>query len=296
MDGTKPKFRNYLKWSDEGRSSVWLYLIAVILGYLGLQWGSIPLLLLLGRFMGDPATEPIALEFTFAGQLIVVLLIVKFLLGRPSWSVALPSWPPRWADYGVGMAIWWAAMALFYLALIPFGRLTFQGWSSFSGAGLLLFLVTIVGVVIQTGAEEIYFRGLLAQATRRITKWIPVVLVVQALFFAQLHGGNVKAWGGGIAAMTPYFATAIALGWAASRSGSVLMPMGMHFANNSAIFLFVSTKGDVVKTSTPFVAQQPSIAIGITEAIIQAIIVIVVVEFIARRRVANAESGENRAA
>jgi uncharacterized protein len=244
MDGAKPKFRDYLKWSDEGRSSVWLYLIAVILGYLGLQLGSIPVFLVLGRFLGEAAaTGFVAVEYTFAGVIVVVLLVVKFLLGRPSWSVALPSWPPRWADYGVGMAIWWAAMTPFYLALILFGRLTFQCWSSFSGEGLLLFLVMIVGVAIQTGAEEIYFCGLLAQVTRRITKWIPVVLVVQALFFAHLHGGNVKAWGGGIAAMTPYFATAMALGCATWRSGSLMMPMGMHFANNSTLFLLVSTKG-----------------------------------------------------
>jgi uncharacterized protein len=238
----------------------------------------------------------VALEYSFAGVVIVVLLIARFLLGRPGWSVALPSWPPRWADYGVGMAIWWAGMAVIYLALIPLGRLTFHGWSSLAGAGLLLALATIVGVAIQTAAEELYFRGLLAQATRRITKWIPVVIGVQALLFAQLHAGNIEGWGGGIPAMAPYFATAVALGWTAWRSGSLMMPMGMHFANNVVLFLLVSTSGDVVKASTPFVARQPSVVLGIGEAFLQAVIVIVLVEIMARRRAAKAESGEISAA
>jgi membrane protease YdiL (CAAX protease family) len=283
----KPRLSNYLEWSDEGRSAIWRHLVAVVVGYLGLQWGSIPLLLLVQRYMGDPTTEPIALEFTFAGMIIVVLLLVKFLLGRPSWSVALPSWPPRLADYAVGIGVWWVGMAAMYLALvIPFGRLTYRGWESYSGTALVLSLLTIVGVAIQTGAEELYFRGLFAQATRRITRLIPVVIGVQALFFAQLHAGNVKAWGGGFTAMLPYIATAVALGWAAWRSGSLMMPMGMHFANNIALYLLVSTEGDVTKLATPFVAQTPEPARAIAEAIGQAVIVIVAVELIARRRAA----------
>jgi membrane protease YdiL (CAAX protease family) len=159
----------------------------------------------------------------------------------------------------------------------------------------VLSLLTIAGVAIQTAAEELYFRGLFAQATRRITKLVPLVIGVQAVFFAQLHAGNVKAWGGGLTAMIPYIAVAVAFGWAAWRSGSLVMPMGMHFANNIALYLLVSTEGDVTKLATPFVAQTPEPARAIAEAIGQAVIVIVAVEFIARRRAAKAGSGEDGA-
>lgn len=285
MKATEPVFRHYLDWSQQGRSAIWLYLIAIVIGYLGLQWGSIPTMILAGSYINDPLIGPLVLELSFVGLVASVLLVTKFLLGRPSWSVAIPAMPPRWRDYAIGMLIWWAGMLLMYLLLVvPFGRITFHGWDAFAIKMLPLIAAIIIAVMVQTAAEELFFRGLVMQATRRITRWIFVVITVQALWFAQLHAGNVSAWGGGYLAMTPYFATAVALGYAAWRSESLIMPMGMHFANNIVLFLLVRTEGDVTLLATPFVAQTPEPWRAIAEAAGQALIVIVAVEWLARRR------------
>jgi membrane protease YdiL (CAAX protease family) len=276
--------RHYLDWSGKGRCSIWLYFLAVILGYLGLQWGSIPVLLLAGDHINDRLFGPALLELSFAGFIVTVLLTVRLILGRPAWSVGVPAWPPRWIDYLAGMLMWWAGMLLMYLIfVIPFGRVSFQGWGVFSGALIPYLAAITVGVMVQTAAEELFFRGLLMQATRRATAWLPAVIGVQALWFAHLHAGNVSAWGGGYMAMLPYFATALALGWAAWRSGSLLLPMGMHFANNIALFVLVKTEGDVVEASTPFIAQAASPASASVQAIGQALMMIALIEYLHKR-------------
>ena len=37
------------------------------------------------------------------------------------------------------------------------------------------------------------------------------------------------------------------------------MTMGLHFANNAFLVLFVNTKGDALQTVTPFIAETPTI-------------------------------------
>ena len=86
----------------------------------------------------------------------------------------MPSWPPRLADFGLGIAIQWALMAAMYATfLLPFGKITYQGWNLDIVSTLPLLLATLIGLFIQTGFEELYFRGLLQQATRRIAKCAP---------------------------------------------------------------------------------------------------------------------------
>lgn len=284
--------RHYLEWSDRGRSAIWRQVVAVVLGFSAWVIGSAPAVALLGRLINDPRTGAAAFEYTFVVGFLAVPLIVWLLLGRPAWSVALPSWPPRLADYGLGIAIRWAVMIVMYgVLLAPAGRLTYRGWGGALAGGAPLLLATVVGFAVQTGFEELYFRGLVAQATRRITKWAPAVIGVQALFFAQLHAGNVEAWGHGVLSMTPYFLAALTFAWAAWRTGSLLMSMGLHFANNAFLVLFVNTRGDVIQSAAPFVVETPDVAHAIVFAVGQAVLTIAAIELSTRKRSTRAPVG-----
>src|SRR5271166_1859351 len=83
------------------------------------------------------------------------------------------------------------------------------------------------------------FRGLIAQFTRRIVNSVTLVVLVQALIFGALHVGNVRAWGGSPLGMAPYVLAVAAWGWAAWRTGSLLVPAALHFANNAGNVLAV---------------------------------------------------------
>src|SRR5271166_2617412 len=83
------------------------------------------------------------------------------------------------------------------------------------------------------------FRGLIAQFTRRIVNSVTLVVLVQALIFGALDVGNVRAWGGSPLGMVPYVLAVAAWGWAAWRTGSLLVPAALHFANNAGNVLAV---------------------------------------------------------
>jgi len=186
----KTPIQNYLEWSHEGKSAIWRYVLAVVLGILAFMVGS-----MVSIFIFDPLNinileDPVAFYYTFVIGFVAVPLIVRFLLGRPAYSVALPSWPPNLRDYGLGILIQWMAMSIAYIALVD---VSYLGFEPITAGVILKLILALVGIFITTTFEEMYFRGLLIQATWRVTKWLPVVFGVQAYFFAQLHLGNMDS-------------------------------------------------------------------------------------------------------
>jgi membrane protease YdiL (CAAX protease family) len=285
MTTAMPTYRaSYLDWAKLGRASPLLYLLAVVLGFIGWEFGSIPALMLMSS---DPAQQRVQFQFSFILPALIVLLLVRLLLGRPAWTVALPAWPPRWRDYLVAIGIGWGVMLALLLAILAFMpgfELSFRGWGGMLSGGAPLVLMLCAGFMIQTAFEELYFRGLLMQAVRRLTRWMPVVLVVQAYVFASLHAGNLQGFAASYLTMVPYFLAALYLGWVAWRTGSLIMPMGLHFANNGWNALFINTKGDVIVTAAPFIGPPIPLHGFIGYALAQAVLVCCVVEWLMRRR------------
>ena len=283
----KAPIRNYLDWSEKGRSAIWRYVLALILGFVIWTMGST---LIIGWIFAplniDVNANPVWFYYTFTAGFIGVPLLVWLLLGRPAYSVALPSWPSNLRDYGLGVLFQWIGMAVMYILAVD---VSYRGFEHVSSTIILTVIAALIGVFIQTGFEEFYFRGLIAQATRRVINWLPVVLVVQALFFASLHTGNVTSPGETIWKWILYMTPALTWGWIAWRTGSLVMPMAMHFGNNAFLQLFIGTKGDVVEGIAPFVAT-PSVDNPVFHMVITtvgvSIITIILVEVITRRRAA----------
>lgn len=276
---------HYLDWSDQGRPAIWRYLVVVVLGFVIWVMGSVPEVAPLGRFIKDPISSTLVLQYSFVVGFVAIPLLTWLVLGRPWFSVALPAWPPKVRELLLGIGIQWAAMIVLYLVLVvPSGRLSFRGWDAQFLSRLPLLALAVVGFLIQTGFEELYFRGLLEQATRRVITWAPIVIGLQAAFFAQLHAGNVTAWGGGIGAMIPYFCAALALGWAAWRTGALSMSIGLHMGNNMFLTFVVATQGDVIGETAPFVAMTPEPWRAWLFAGGQLLLIVAAVEFFARGR------------
>lgn len=247
---------NYLYWSDKGKAAIWRYVLAVIFGFVIWMWGSaIPTLLVFQPLNIDINANPVAFYYTFIAGFIGVPLLVWLILRRPVYSVALPSWPSNLRDFGLGILIQWIAMTITYILAVD---VSYRGFESITAGVILTVIAALAGIFIQTSFEEMYFRGLVAQATRRVTKWLPVVLGVQALFFASLHTGNLESAGDTVSKWLLYLAPALTWGWIAWRSGSLVLPMAMHFGNNAFLQLFIATKGDVVEGIAPFLATPPA--------------------------------------
>ena len=111
------------------------------------------------------------------------------------------------------------------------------------GIWLALLPLTVLGVAVQTLAEEVLFRGYLLQqlAARFRARWIWFVL--PALAFGALH---LDPAGMGVAALAVAgFATLFGLVAAdlTVRSGGIGLAWGLHFANNLVGLGVMATQG-----------------------------------------------------
>lgn len=281
------EIKSYLDWSHEGKPAIWRYLLAVILGFLIWIWGSIlPIVLVFQPLNIDPLTNSVAFYYTFITGFIGIPLLVWLILRRPAYSVVLPFWPSNLRDYGLGILIQWIAMAITYILAVD---VSYRGFEHITAGVILTVIAALVGVFIQTSFEEMFFRGLVAQATRRVTKWLPVVLGVQAFFFASLHIGNVESSGDAIWKWLLYLTPALTWGWIAWRTGSLVLPMAMHFGNNAFLQLIIGTKGDVIEGIGPFLATPPAdnpVFHMVITTVAVSLLTIFLVEVILRRRAA----------
>lgn len=277
---------HYLDWSKLGRHSVLIYLFMVILGYLFLQLGSIPSMIIY-QYLNINPLSTIGVLYSFIFPLFFLLFFGWLVFGRPFFSIYAPSQKMLWKDFGIGVLFQWLISATFILLIViimPEKVVSYIGFKENLANEIPILLITVVGYLIQTSCEELYFRGYLMQATYRIIPFLPVVIALQGLLFGQLHIGNVKAWGDTFIAGIPYFLHACAFAYAAWRTGSLFFAWGLHFGNNSFLALFVASKGDAVTSIAPFAAEIASVNRLIVFSTIEIIILVLFLEIVYKNR------------
>lgn len=186
---------------------------------------------------GTDPTTMLALLATFIGGWIGVWLAARLIHGR-GWR-SLFGHPPRvLADFVLGM------MAM----LVIGGGLALAAWPLLPpvlpalplGLWLTVLPLALLGVLIQTGAEELVFRAYLQQQlAARFTSplvWmgLPSVLFGLAHFAPDQAGDTVWLV---VAATTLFGLIAADL---TARSGTLGLAWGLHFANNVLAILVVS--------------------------------------------------------
>jgi CAAX protease family protein len=278
---------SYLDWVTRGNCAIWRYIATIGVTYF--LWIILPAIILV-PFVAVVKTTQIRehfLEFSFLPGFVLLPLVVWFILGRPAWSVASPVWPLRWADYGAGILMGLAIGLIGSIAALPFVSISYRGFDGLAAAGTVSILVTLIGCIIQTGFEELLFRALIAQFTRRLVNFAPLIVGVQAVVFGYMHLGNVKAWGSDPWGVTPYVMVALVWGFAAWRTGSLLVPAALHFVNNASNSLLVGAEGDIVKSIAPLVVNSPSIGQAVTVTAINGVVTALAVEWYAHWRARN---------
>ena len=154
---------------------------------------------------------PIGLFWRQFGRVLLYLVALTFVLGMlPPYTMDKPLVPNLPADR--------------WLSLLP---------------------LSVAALLIQTGAEEILFRGFAQQslAARFQSKW--VFLLVPAILFAIGH--YIPAQAGDNALLVAVWAGVfgLAVGDLTARSGSLGPAVAMHFFNNATAILIVSTPGEL---------------------------------------------------
>ena len=217
---------------------IYIAWMGAMAGIIGLLMGASRLEEALGA-VGTGATPSslILLLLTFVGMALGAFAATRWLHKRPVATL----FGPRnivLRDFAVGFGIF-AVIALpgilwFFASLDLTRGVAWPVW--------LMFLpLALVGLLTQTGAEEIVFRGYMQQqlAARFASRWVWMVL--PSVIFGLVHyapeemGGSVWM----IVFVTGFFGLLMAD--LTARSGSIGMAWGLHFANNMfAILLFTT--------------------------------------------------------
>lgn len=246
---------NYVEWSDRGRAGVGRYLIgALTMVVVFFAVGAIPSLVLAAAL---PDSEHSVIQTTvivvsgFVIPFFAIPVLTQWLHRRPWWSVAMPWRTVRGWDFTAGFLVS-AVVGLVSVGLAGMVGMIDLEWVGFDwSVWVPMLVIALVGLAIQTGSEEMLFRGYLTQFVRRLSKHPVVFVSVPALLFAAPHISNAKSLGGGPLVMVPYFVTGLLYGWASLRSGSLYMSWGLHFNNNLFNVLVVGTTDDILKPAAP---------------------------------------------
>ncbi|WP_240758196.1 CPBP family intramembrane glutamic endopeptidase [Palleronia sediminis] len=127
---------------------------------------------------------------------------------------------------------------------------------------LTLLPFAVVGILVQTGAEEMLFRGYLMQQLAARFSWRLIYMILPAVLFGMLHfdpGANgSNAWAiVGSAAFFGLISADLTI-----ATGSLGAAWGLHFANNIVAILILSTKGTITGLAlylTPYAASEVEI-------------------------------------
>jgi membrane protease YdiL (CAAX protease family) len=179
----------------------------------------------------------LALLFTFLAGWVAVWVAVRGL-HRRGWR-SLFGHPPRvLADFALGLGAMLvvggglAALALPWLPPLE-PALDPRLW-------LMILPLAIVGLLVQTGAEELVFRGYLQQQLAARFASPLVWMVVPSVLFGLAHhapeANGTSTWL--VVAVTGLFGLIAAD--LTARSGSLGLAWGLHFANNLLAILVIS--------------------------------------------------------
>ncbi|MDG4646886.1 CPBP family intramembrane metalloprotease [Roseibacterium sp. SDUM158017] len=184
-------------------------------------------------------TGTLLLLATFAGMALGPMAAARLLHRRKVSSLFGPL-RRLWRQFLLALAIctgFYAVTALIPTpAMTPLPNLELTLWASFLPLAL-------VGVLIQTGAEEVLFRGYMQQQLAARFASPIAWMVLPSAIFAALHyqpdimGDNTWLM------MAAVFVFAVLAADLTAATGSIGAAWGLHFANNALAILVVATDG-----------------------------------------------------
>jgi len=213
---------------------------------------------LFGHFDVNGLTARSMLIFftTFIGMAVAPMLVVRFLHHRMATSLFGPA-PRAIRDFmqavlivaiifSLNLAVW-----IYFFDAMP--NVNWFAW-------LQLLPIALVAVFIQTGAEELVFRGYLQQQLAARFASPIAWLILPTLLFAAAHY-DPESYG---ANLWPILIAICIFGFAAADltacTGSLGAAWGFHFANNVVAILLISVDGPLTGLAlfkTPYSAVDP---------------------------------------
>ena len=205
---------------------------------------------------GDDPVAVLAMLATFAGPFAGVLLVARLLHGRAPGTLVGPA--RRAARDFARMAV---VVAGAYAVSLALWGLAFDSVPGLApGAWLLALPAALALLALQTGAEELIFRGYLqTQLAARFAS--PVAwLVLPSLAFGAIHWDPDMGTGNALAVVGVTGLFGLVAADLTARTGTLGAAWGLHFANNVVAILVLATPGALPGLAlrlTPYDAADP---------------------------------------
>lgn len=147
----------------------------------------------------------------------------------------------------------WSVLLLFFLAINYAVSPAEFTWNPDYRGLLISFAVLCLMMPVQTGLEEVVFRGYLLQGLALLFKNGIIPLVLTSLVFGLAHMSNPEVQRFGWQIMLPYYVCfAFFMGAITLLDEGLELAFGIHFANNLVSSILISTPNSVIKTYSFF--------------------------------------------
>ena len=255
----------YIKQAFKVEHDWWLYLVGVLLIFIGSQLGQIPFLIAIitksianggdlssldyDAMMSilDLNLSLFLLLFSFAVGLVVVFLVVKYIHKQTLRSLTTSRVKIDWNRFWFAFLVWGVTTCVFIL-LEYYSSPENYTFNFKPIPFLILVLISIVFVPLQTSFEEYLFRGYLMQGLGVLAKnrWVPLILT--STLFGLLHIANPEIDKLGYVLLVHYIGTGFLLGIMTLMDEGLELALGFHAANNLIAALLLTADWTAFQT------------------------------------------------
>lgn len=254
----------FLDYAARGKTAWWLYPVTAVVGFAGGM--ALTTLVLIGAMIGGLTPADLSVELKTPSHPIIFFPLIGLIFGSvllgyvgavrliqaKRFGDIVGHW--RWSAFAVGAGLWLAVQTLATGAdaLLNPDDIKITA----SAATTTLAAAAVLGLAVQTFAEEFIFRGFLTQAILRATRRPIVAALISGAVFGAMHIPNG----------TPQALDAAAFGVVtaliAIRTGGLAFGYGLHLVNNLYGAVVVVSTHDVFKGAPGVLTQSTPIRFG----------------------------------
>ena len=239
----------YIKQAFKVEHDWWLYLVGLILIFIGVMIGQFPLTFVIiaqavarGGDLSNMDTSSVMsilepnlnlflMLLSFAVGLVAVFVVVKYIHKQSIKSLTTSRSSIDWSRFWFAFLVW--VSTTFCFILLEYYTSPENYSFNFKPIPfLILVLISIIFIPLQTSFEEYLFRGYLMQGLGVLTKnrWVP--LIFTSTLFGLMHIANPEIDKLGYLLLVHYVGTGFLLGIMTLMDEGLELALGFHAANN----------------------------------------------------------------
>ena len=215
----------------------------------------------------------------FPFSLIALYLGQKFIHKRTILSLHTSAKKIRWSRGLQAFLLTWAVLGSFTL-VGHFSGLSTINTNFDAGRFVTYALVSLIFIPMQSGTEEIVFRGYLNQGFAHILKNKWIAFMITSALFAAMHLSNPEALKGAedgilLLTMSSYFFFGFIACIMVWMDDGLESAIGFHAGNNCFAAIFVNYEGSVLPTPSLFMAT-PNTVIDVPTTLLAMCVIVAI--------------------